>query len=574
MRFTKSFCTALLLSSFLSFAQRDPQAAPSAQPAPATMDQVVDRMIQQEQSLVKNLGHYTPLVETYLQNLKPDPQMGMVPAADRYFLGRLDSMSDVDQGSLLGKTSMLKKVLGGVSRSYTMQYNPVGFSWMIFADRDDFDRAHYEFRYVRREFLGDVRCIVFDVTPKKSAGGGRFIGRVWAEDQGFNLVRLNGTYTRSGHSQYYFHFDSWRQNLQAGMWLPSFVYSEESDMHYGIKREASFKAQTRIWGYNLKQGGHNSELTDLIVDSPDVKDQSAAAQDSTPVQSTRQWEQQAENNVLERLQRAGLLAPQGDLDKVLETVVNNLMVTNNIELPEPVRCRVLLTTPLESFHVGHTIVVSRGFIDTLPDEASLAMVLSHELGHIVLGHQVDSKFAFNDRMLFSDESTYQKLGFMHTAAEEKAADDKAVAMLKNSPYKDKLAGAGLYLKALGSRSQELSSLLHPHLGNPIADQKAVLRMGELMNSAPELKMADVSQIPALPLGGRVKVDPWTDRAELIKAPAVPIASAREKMIFEVTPMFPHLNREMSEGSVAQNQPAPAAQTAEPASDSQRPKPQY
>ena len=65
---------------------------------------------------------------------------------------------------------------------------------MIFADRDDFDRAHYDFKYVHREFLGDVRCIVFDVTPKKDAGKGRFLGRIWVEDQDYNIVRLNGTY--------------------------------------------------------------------------------------------------------------------------------------------------------------------------------------------------------------------------------------------------------------------------------------------------------------------------------------------------------------------------------------------
>ena len=70
----------------------------------------------------------------------------------------------------------------------------MGFSWMVYADRNDFDREHYDFRYVRREFLGDVRCLVFDVTPKKGSGNGRFLGRIWVEDQDYNIVRLNGTY--------------------------------------------------------------------------------------------------------------------------------------------------------------------------------------------------------------------------------------------------------------------------------------------------------------------------------------------------------------------------------------------
>jgi Zn-dependent protease with chaperone function len=81
------------------------------------------------------------------------------------------------------------------------------------------------------------------------------------------------------------------------------------------------------------------------------------------------------------------VAPEGEVDKVLLTVVNNLIVTNNLDLPRPVRTRVMITSPLETFSVGNTIVVSRGLIDVLPDEASLAMVLSHELAHIVLGTQ-------------------------------------------------------------------------------------------------------------------------------------------------------------------------------------------
>src|SRR6202795_4193189 len=129
-----------------------------------------------------------------------------------------------------------------------------------------------------------------------------------------------------------------------------------------------------------------------------------------------------------------MVAPDDRVDKVLQTVVNNLIVTNNIELPRPVRTDVMITSPLETFSVGNTIVVSRGLIDVLPDETSLAMVLSHELAHIVLGHNLGSRYAFNDRMLFSDESTYSNLGFRHVPEEEVAADKKAIDLLKNSPY--------------------------------------------------------------------------------------------------------------------------------------------
>src|SRR5882672_435438 len=98
----------------------------------------------------------------------------------------------------------------------------------------------------------------------------------------------------------------------------------------------------------------------------------------------------------------------------------------------------MLTAPMETVSVGNTIVVRRGLIDVLLDECSLAMVLARELAHILLGHNLGSKYAFNDRLLFSDESVYRNLGFRHVPGEEAAADKKALDLLKNSPYADKL----------------------------------------------------------------------------------------------------------------------------------------
>jgi Peptidase family M48 len=515
--------------------------APSA--APTNMDQVVDRAILREHALITFLQTRTPLVETYLQNLKLDQQMGPSPREDHYFFGRLDLSDSVDREDYLsGDTSLQKSMLGGVSKLFKFQYKPIGFSWMIFADRDDFDRQHYDFKYVHREFQGDVRCIVFDVTPKKDAGKGRFLGRIWVEDQDFNIVRLNGTYAPRPRNAQFFHMDSWRLNLIPGYWVPTYIYSEEGDFSSGSKDKFAFKAQTRIWGYDLKKNTKEDELTQVLVDSS-VKDESPTSQDASPLQAQREWQQQAEDNVVERLQNAGLLAPQGEVDKILMTVVTNIEVTNNIELPRPVRTRVMLTSPLETFSVGNTIIVSRGLIDVLPDEASLAMVLSHELAHIVLGHNLGSRYAFNDRMLFSDESTYQNLGFRHIPEEETAADKKAVDLLKNSPYAQKLDTAGLFLRQLAERGPALSALLTPHLGNSLTDGKGnVERMSALMTSAPALDPNKLDQIPALPLGGRVKVNPWDDHVELIKTSPVAITSARDKMPFEVTPFFPRLIR--------------------------------
>jgi len=525
--------------------------APQTPKVPVSIDQVVDQIIEREHALIQFLKNRTPLVETYLQNLTPDTKLGAVPKEDHYFLGRLD-MGDIDRRDYLAKqTSFQGSLMGGVTKLFRIQYQPMGFSWMIFADRQNFDRSHYDFHYVHREFLGEVRCLVFEVMPKKNAGTGLFQGQIWVEDQDYNIVRLNGTYVPRPKNAFYFHMDSWRLNLVSGYWIPAYIYSEEGDFSYGSHDKLAFKAQSRIWGYDVMKDSRDDELTDLKVE--DVKDASPVAQDLSPLEAQRAWQQQAEDNVVERLQKAGLLAPSGEVDKVLQTVVNNIEITNNIDLPRPVRARVMVTFPLETFSVGNTIIISRGLIDTLPDEASLAAVLSHELAHIVLGHNLGSKFAFTDRMLFTDESTYQNFGFRHNPEEETAADAKAIELLKNSPYAQKLGTAGLYLKQLQARGPQLSALLTAHLGNNFGDNKGqITRLSALMTSAPALDDTKLDQIAALPLGGRIKLDPWQDRVEMIKAAPVAITSVRDKMPFELTPFFPRLSRLGADTAITQN----------------------
>jgi hypothetical protein len=185
--------------------------------------------------------------------------------------------------------------------------------------------------------------------------------------------------------------------------------------------------------------------------------------------------------------------------------------------------------------------MSRGMVDVLPDEASLAMVLAHELAHIVLGHKLNTKLAFNDRMFFPDERTFERMDFGRDKNEEEAADKKALELLNNSPYKDKMATAGLFLKAVQARGPALKNLIRPHLGDSFVNGDAI-RMSTLMTSSPAFDPKKMDQIAALPLGGRVRVDPWSNRLELIKTKPVALNSPGEKMPFEVTPFFPFLTR--------------------------------
>src|SRR5271155_2075947 len=517
-------------AAIASAATPEPQAA-------RTMDQVVDRVITNENRLNQQIRQYSPLVETYIQNLKPDKELGYAPAGDKYFLGRADFSKGVSLVSLTDTETKGKKIFTGIGNffSFAMQYLPDGFLQMIFIDTNGFDKQHYKFDYVRREFLGEVRCLVFDVTPAEKNNRGRFLGRIWVEDQDFHIVRFNGAYSGNGHSSWYFHFDSWRTNVQPGLWLPTFVYSEEKDLHYALSKKLDFKAQTRLWGYNLSNSSKEEELSKILVETP-VSDDTKSSNDLSPIQAQRSWDRQAEDNISDRLERIGLMAPKGEVDKVMETVVNNLEVTNNIDLDPEVRCRVLMVSTLESFTLGHTIVLSRGLIDVLPDEASLATVLAHELSHVVLGHRLDSQYAFFDQLLVDDKDTFRHFGFARTPEEEAAANAKAIQILTNSPYKTQLGNAGLFLQALDTRQKEIPNLISGHLGNRVP------QINDLKSTAPVDPKQNSQKIAALPLGGRVKIDPWNDRLDLIKAKPVGVVAEREKTPFEITPFMPYLTR--------------------------------
>ncbi len=506
---------------------------------PTTMDQVIDRILLKEQQQNGRIREYAPLIETYIQDLKPDSALGTVPNGDKYFLGRADLAKGVELVSLTETSGKGKKIFSTIGNffSFAMQYLPDGFLQMIYIDNNGFDRQHYKFDYVRREFLGEVRCLVFDVTPLKDSGKGRFLGRIWVEDQDYNIVRFNGGYTGGGHQSYYFHFDSWRINVQPGLWLPSFVYSEESNLRYALNKRLQFKAQTRLWGYNLGRAGQEQELGKILIESPAINDETKSANDLAPVQAQRAWDRQAEGNAADRLERIGLLAPRGDVDKVLETVVNNLEVTNNLDIEPEVRCRVLLTSTLESFTLGHTIVLSRGLIDVLPDEASLATIIAHELGHVVLGHRMDSQYAFFDRLLVDDKNTFRHFLFSRDASEETAASAKAIELLNKSPYKDQLGTSALFLQAIEQRHKEIPNLISPHLGDRIPANSILPSV-----SAAPADAKNPNQIVALPIGGRIKLDPWNDQLEMIKSKPVGTVAEREKMPFEITPFMPYLVR--------------------------------
>lgn len=506
--------------------------------------EAVDKIVRQEQAEVQLLRQYSPLVETYIQYLRADSQLGAVPDGDKYFLGRAMLDRTVEVEPLQREAGVKHKLLASWGGFFSTEFVPSGFLQMIFLDTNGFDRGHYKFTYVRREFLGEVRCLVFDVDPLPKSGKGRFVGRIWVEDQDYHIVRFNGAYGGASLTSNYFSFDSWRANVGKNLWLPVFVFTQEGNVHDSKSKRLGFKpfrAQTRFWGYNLGQSRQEQELSKVLVESATIKDQTEAANDYSPMQSERSWDRQAEDNVTDRLERQGLLAASGDVDKVLETVVNNLEVTNNLDIQPEIRCRVLMTSTLESFALGHTIVLSRGLIDVLPDEPSLAAILAHELGHVVLGHAMDTQYGFLDRLRFDEKDTFRHFDFARTPGEEQAANQKGIELLANSPYKEQSGTPQLFLQALKNRSKEIPNLISPHLGDRVPMSWTIASTVFSDRSADKKPAPNV--MAALPLGGRIKVDPWNDQLRMLKSKSMGTVPQAEEKPFQITPFVFYLTRQ-------------------------------
>ncbi|MDP9037851.1 MAG: hypothetical protein M3O02_01095, partial [Acidobacteriota bacterium] len=536
----------------------DPDTATGRKLTPA-QSALVDKAIAREKNVIKVVKERAPLVETYIQNMRPDPVLLQVPESDQHFLARVDFNKVINdqtyatnKGNFEGKKSKFGffknsiGALGGISSSLRLTFHESGFVQMILMDSNNFDRQHYTFSFVRNDFLGTIPTAVFDVSPvggKKAFG--RFYGRIWIETRGGNVVRFNGDFAGSIQTmKEFYHFDSWRTNVQPDLWLPTSFYVEESDPK-SASSTLKFKAINYVWGYVLKVPQNNAEQTsEEVVNATDVSND---APDVSPLGAQRAWVQQAEDNVVDRLFQAGLLDAPSEFDKTLEALANNILVYNNIQLSSPIRVRTLLTEPLESLAVGNTIIVSKGLLDTaaVPTtdgkqiEGNLNSILAFQVAHIILGHRLDTKYAFSDRLLFPSTSVFERIPMHHTAADNAEAAKKAIELLSTKELTDGQQYFGLYLQQLQQRLKGLHALNEPMIGDALIKSATdqTFWMQALMNKGLKLDPKDLKQQAAMPLASFLRFDPWTDGLIQMHPSFEPILNARDKMPFEVEPVY-------------------------------------
>jgi hypothetical protein len=146
---------------------------------------------------------------------------------------------------------------------------------------------------------------------------------------------------------------------------------------------------------------------------------------------------------------------------------------------------------------------------------------------------------------FNEKDTFRHFDFARTPDEEQAAKRKGIELLNNSPYKEQSGSARLFLQALKNRSREVPSLISPHLGDRVSTSWTIVAaVFSAQSSSTEPAASPAANvIAALPLGGRIKVDPWNDQLRMLKSKPVGAMAESEKVPFEVTPFVLYLTRQ-------------------------------
>src|SRR5437879_331808 len=116
-----TFFAAMLFAAIPGVAAAQSSGQPS--PAqPSTVDQLVDKIVAQEKAEMQMLHQYSPLVETYIQLLRPDQTLGSAPAGDKYYLGKANLAKGLDLQPLTSDKGApnLKYTAGGLGTFLTM----------------------------------------------------------------------------------------------------------------------------------------------------------------------------------------------------------------------------------------------------------------------------------------------------------------------------------------------------------------------------------------------------------------------------------------------------------------------
>ncbi len=460
------------------------------------------RIFDSEQELLEQLKQYSPIFETYIQSLWPDTA-DQIPLSDAQFLGRLHFDDLIRSGGtqpatvLLGAQRSEARLL--VDNGQQWGISETGFLEMLLLDTDAFDADTYRLSFLNTVVLEGIDCLVFDVSPMKDALG-RFKGTIWVEAKGLHIIRARGTFQAprvswrkrlnplGSYVGLMFHFDTWRREISPGIWVPAYVVVDDNIPWKAIGGDGStdihYKAVTLLWDYAYIGSFESQRANRVLGRDPSTEEQMIG------------------------LVADGLVAPNGDIESSMDALIDGISQSTNVHLPKA-SVRILLTTNIELFHIGNTILISRGLLEAIADESELAALLTHELAHLASDHEV-LHFSY-DTTLFRRDRSKDFEGFSIKQGDEKRAESLTCEVLNGTRYQGGIRKAAALVAQLIKVSPQVPTLARARFGIGLVDAgKSVHIFGSCNGSQQE-----AVQIGEFQLQGQYLIDTFTGQVRKV-----------------------------------------------------------
>lgn len=421
-----------------------------------TYKQFTRKLFNGEQTLILDLSDARLTTEVYIQSLGHSQVWGMDTDLtheqvidDKYFLASVDlsrirDQHRVEKHLFSRKSNSLNRYIQ--ANAYREELVPEGELAMFFVDTTSFDADTYLLSYKQSATIEGNNVLLFTVHPRDSRGCGRFEGEIWVDPRTAQIIRIRGSFARScRHLAYrdkYFHFDSWRERTPDGRWVPNVAYFDEGNTFKSDKNiEFHYRGYTFLWQHR-----------------PGLEEPSVGGR--SPGNSG----QESNANIAHQLEADGLLASPGPTDRMLDAIVGQILAAH--DLPEnSIRCRTLVTTPLDLFSIDNTVFVSRGLLNLVPDEKVLGVLLARQIAEINLGQSRQSlPILTNSIFDLRGSHDFAGLGIRRTTEQNVETARKATALLQGTPFADASGYAQAFLSHLENESYRFPNLVRARFG--------------------------------------------------------------------------------------------------------------
>jgi muconolactone delta-isomerase len=128
----------------------------------------------------------------------------------------------------------------------------------------------YDFKYVGREKIDELNLYVFDVSPKvmpdaKKTKERFFKGRVWVEDQDFQIVKTKGKGVPETKVNKFPTVETYREQIDGRYWFPTYSYADE-ELIFDNGESLHIRMQVRYSDFELARA--KVKITE--IENPDA----------------------------------------------------------------------------------------------------------------------------------------------------------------------------------------------------------------------------------------------------------------------------------------------------------------